>query len=86
MAQVVRNGDDTYTVTLTPREQTVLKRWGDEFSPTRAKAAQMAFLLSGELASRSNDYRSQDGPRLRSLYEAATPSVQAQVDALLGVV
>jgi hypothetical protein len=85
MAQVVKNADDTYTVTLTAVEQRVLKRYGDEQAPPRAKAASVAFLITSDLASLANDYRAQDGPKLRALYEAATPAVQAQVDALLGV-
>jgi hypothetical protein len=85
MSQVTRNPDDTYVVTLTAVEQRVLKRYGDEQAPPRAKAASLAFLITGDLASLANDYRAQDGPKLRALYEAATPAVQAQVDALLGV-
>lgn len=85
MAQVTRNPDDTYTVTLTPLEQQALKRWGNEQVPQRTKPQQLEFSLTGDLASKANDYRAQDGPRLKRLYEAATPAVQAQVDTLLGV-
>lgn len=85
MAQVVKNADDTYTVTLTGLEQQVLKRWGVDQAPTRTKPAQLEFVITGQLASLANDYRTQDAPKIKRLYEAATPAVQAQVDALLGV-
>jgi hypothetical protein len=85
MSTVVKNPDDTYVVTLTAIEQQVLKRWGNEQVPQRTKPAQLEFLITGTLASLANDYRAQDGPKIKRLYEAATPAVQAQVDALLGV-
>mgnify|MGYP001617072333 CR=1 FL=1 len=85
MAQVIKQPDDTYVVTLTPLEQQVLKRWGLDQVPQRTRPQQMEFVWTGQLASLANDYRAQDAPKLRQRYEAATPAVQAQVDALLGV-
>jgi hypothetical protein len=85
MAQVTKQPDDTYVVTLTAGEQQALKRWAADQLPQRTKAQQLEFELTGQLASLANDYRAQDAPKLRQRYEAATPAVQAQVDALLGV-
>lgn len=83
MAQVVKNPDNTLTVTLSAREQKLVKRWADEQQPVRTPQAQFEDVVNGFLANKANDYRNLDGPTLRDRYEALTAAKQAQVDAIL---
>lgn len=83
MAQVVKNPDNTLTVTLNAKEQKLLKRWGDEQLPPRNVGAQFEDVVNGFLQNKANDYRNIDGPTLRDKYEALTPAKQAEVDAIL---
>ena len=82
MSQVVRNPDQTLTVTLTTLEQKVLLRWATDSA--KSPAAQFEDLVDAFLRNKANDYRSLDGPIMRDKYDAATPAIRAQVDALLG--
>jgi hypothetical protein len=82
MAQVVKNPDNTLTVTLSPLEQKVLLRWAAE--KAIPPAAQFADVVNGFFANKINDYRGLDGPTMRDKYDALTPTKQAQVDTLLG--
>ena len=81
MATVVRNADGTYTVTLTARAEKTLQRWAKDQSRTRAN--QLEEVISAFLRNKTQDYRQLDGPNLHDRYDAATPAVQAKVDALL---
>lgn len=81
MAQVSRNQGDTFTVTLTAREHSVLKRWSDEHA--RSKAAQLEDVIIGCLLNKAQDYRQIDGPKFQDKYEALTAQQQADVDAIL---
>jgi hypothetical protein len=83
MAQVVKNPDNTLTVTLSPLEQRVLVRWAADRASS--VAAQFADALNGIFANKINDYRSLDGPSLLDRYNALTPAKQAQIDTILGV-
>lgn len=84
MSQVIKNADDTFTVTFTAREQKTLKRWGDE--NTRTKAAQLENVINGFMANKRQDYRGLDGPTMRDQYEALTAEQQAAIDAILATV
>lgn len=86
MATVTKNQDDTYTVTLTAKEQKTLKRWSEEPMPgseSRTKAAQLERLIHGELKLKAEAHQSVDGPKLREKYDAATDEQRAEVDAIL---
>lgn len=86
MAQVTKNPDDTFVVTLTTREQKTLDRWRAEPPAPggpRTKAKQMELMVDGQLAAKTAEYRAADGPTMRDKYEALTPALQAQVDAIL---
>jgi len=85
MAQVIKNADDTFVVTLTAKEQKTLQRWSNEprTGGPVSKAKQLEMVIDSDLAQKASEYLAIDGPTLRQKYEAATPAVQAQVDALL---
>ena len=82
MATVIKNADNTLTVTLILLEQKVLLRWAAEKSITPAK--QFEDVVNGFFANKINDYRGLDGPAMRDKYDAVTPTKQAQIDTLLG--
>ena len=88
MAQVTRNPDDTFLVTLTTREQKTLQRWsndpgtGPPIAP-RSKAAQLEAVITAALQDKAISYRALDGPTMRDQYDALAPTKQAQVDAIL---
>lgn len=81
MAQVVKNPDNTLTVTFTAKEKKLIQRWATDTS--RTEAAQFEHVINGFLQNKLNDYRNLDGPTMRVLYEALTPAQQADVDAIL---
>lgn len=82
MATVVKNPDNTLTVTATASDQKVLVRWAQERG--RTIASLFEDVVNGFITNKRNDYRNIDGPTMREKYEALSPAVQAQVDALLG--
>lgn len=82
MATVVKNPDNSLTVTPTPSDLKVIVRWAQETGRTPAK--QFEDVVNGFLTNKRNDYRNIDGPTMREKYEALTPAQQAQVDAILG--
>lgn len=81
MAAVVRNADNTFTVTPTATEARVIVRWGQESGVPPAQIVKQ--ILDGQIDARLSDYRREDGRPMREKYEALTPAKQAQVDALL---
>lgn len=82
MSQVVKNPDDTFTVTFTVGEQKTLKRWSEDHS--RTKAGQLEDVINGFMQNKRNDYRGIDGPTMRDKYDALPAEIQLQIDALLG--
>lgn len=83
MAGVVKNANDTYTLTLSAFEQKTLKRRADEHD--RAKAEHLDVVITQEIGNWATHYRNADLPTLRERYEAAGVDVQSQVDTLLGL-
>ena len=81
MAQVVKNPDNTLTVTFTAPEKKLIQRWAADTS--RTEAAQLEDVINGFLQNKANDYRNLDGPTMRQKYEALTAAKQASVDAIL---
>jgi len=81
MAQVVKNPDNTLTVTFTAKEKKLIQRWAADTG--RTEAVQLENVINGFLANKANDYRNIDGPTMRDKYEALTVAKQAEVDAIL---
>jgi hypothetical protein len=81
MASVVRNADNTLTITCTLWEQRVLVRWAQDNG--RSVANQVEEIFNGFLIDKRNDYLRVDGPTMRERYEALTPAKQAEIDAIL---
>lgn len=86
MAQVIKNPDDTFVVTLTAKEHKTLDRW--RLEPTipggpRPKARQLELAVDSDLAIKATEYRLLDGPTMRAQYEALPPAKQAEVDVIL---
>jgi hypothetical protein len=82
MATVVKNADNTLTVSPSTSDQKVLVRWAQDTG--RSVANQFEDVVNGFLQSKLTAYRNADGPTMRAKYEALTPQQQAQVDAILG--
>lgn len=81
MAQVTKNPDDTYTLTLTAREQKTLKRHGEAMGQSRAKALEDR--LSSILEHWRDEYQRIDGQTVQTKYDALPADKQAQIDAIL---
>lgn len=82
MATVTKNPDDTYTVTLTAKEQKTLKRHGEFLGASKAKALEGR--LTDQLDHWREEYRRTDGTTKQDKYDSLDATVQAQIDALLG--
>lgn len=82
MAQVIKNADNTLTVTLTPMQFKVLQRWAADTN--KSVAAIFEDVINGFITNKLNDYHGVDGPQMRAKYEALTPTQQAQIDTILG--
>jgi len=85
MAQVIKNADDTFAVTLTAKEQKTLKRWSDIVRDGSgvSKAKQLELVVTAQLQAKTDEFRQQDGPTMRAQYDALTPEKQAEVDVIL---
>lgn len=81
IVQVIRNADDTFTVTLSPQAQAVLKRWAADAGRTRA--GQLADVITTALRRKAREYLAIDGPPMASKYAALPADQQAAVDAIL---
>jgi hypothetical protein len=82
MATVIKNADNTLTVTPTAGDQKVLVRWAQDTG--RSVAATFERAVNEFITNKRIDYRNADGPTKQDKYDALSPAVQAQVDALLG--
>jgi hypothetical protein len=81
MASVVRNPDNTVTITFVAWEQRVLVRWAQDNG--RTVANQVEDVFNGFLVNKRSDYLQADGPTMRERYEALSAAKQAEIDAIL---
>lgn len=82
MPQVIKNADDTFTLTLSNKEMRVLERWSTDFNRTKAK--QLEWAIDKQIQDKGRDYQTAPVvPKLQDRYNNASPAVQNQVDALL---
>ncbi len=83
MSAVVKNQDDTFTVTLSNKEIKTLERWAVDQGRTKAK--QLESMIEQAIRDKSRDYYTDPVvPELQDRYRNASPAVQNQVDTLLG--
>lgn len=78
---VVKNGDGTYTVTVTNLEQTVIAKVATRDSLTHAQAADRLF--SSRIRELIAQYRERTAAALAEKYDAANGATKATVDTAL---
>lgn len=83
MAAVTKNADNTYTVTLTAKEQRALARAGQEQSPAIGQAAMLKVVLDQTINGWIEDHLAADGPTRLVKFAGLTVVKQDAVDAIL---
>jgi len=81
MATVIRNADNTVTVTFTAAEQRAIAKRAQSAEQTPVQL--IAHLLTGRLAEWIARDVEEDGLTRQQKYQALAPEQQAQVDAIL---